>query len=45
VIYYLVQRKDRIYLVDIYAKGVREDLTRAERNGLCAMSRLLDEEK
>ena len=45
VIYYFIQRKDRIYLIDVYAKGVRDDLTRAEENGLRQAARVLEGEK
>jgi hypothetical protein len=45
VIYYFIQRKDRIYLVEVYAKGVKDDLTRAEENGLREVARVLEGEK
>jgi hypothetical protein len=45
VIYYFIQRKDRSYLIDVYAKGVKDDLTRAEENGLRQAARVLEGEK
>ena len=45
VIYYFIQRKDRIYLIEVYAKGVKDDLTRAEENGLRQVARVLEGEK
>ena len=45
VIYYFIQSKDRIYLIDVYAKGVKDDLTRAEENGLREVARVLEGEK
>ncbi|MDH3207697.1 MAG: type II toxin-antitoxin system RelE/ParE family toxin [Gemmatimonadota bacterium] len=45
VIYYFIQRKDRIYLIEVYAKGVKDNLTRAEENGLREAARVLEGEK
>ena len=45
VIYYFVDRKDRIYLIDVYGKNVKADLTRAEENRLSKLVKLLDEEE
>jgi hypothetical protein len=45
VIYYFIQRKDRIYLVEVYPKGVKDDLTRAEENELRELARILEGEK
>ena len=45
VIYYFIQRKDRIYLIEVYAKGVKDDLTRAEENSLREVARVLDGER
>jgi len=45
VIYYFIQRKDRIYLIEVYAKGVKDDLTRSEENGLRDVARVLEGEK
>jgi hypothetical protein len=45
VIYYFIQRKDRIYLIEVYAKGVKDDLTRAEENALREVARILEGEK
>ena len=40
-----IQRKDRIYLIEVYAKGVDDDLTRAEENGLREVAKMLQGEK
>ena len=45
MIYYFIQRKDRIYLIEVYAKSVKDDLTRAEENGLREVARFLEGEK
>jgi hypothetical protein len=45
VIYYFIQRKDRIYLIEVYAKGVKDDLPRAEENSLREVARILEGEK
>ena len=45
VIYYLLDRRDRIYLLLVYAKGVKDDLTRAEENELRKLARALEEEQ
>ena len=45
VIYYFIQGKDRIYLIEVYSKGVKDNLTRAEENGLREVARLLEGEK
>lgn len=45
VIYYFIQRKDRVYLIEIYTKGVKDDLTRAEENDLRAVARILEGEE
>ncbi len=44
MIYYLLDRRDRIYLLLVYAKGVKDDLTRAEENDLRKLARALEEE-
>ena len=44
VIYYLLDRRDRIYLLLVYAKGVKDDLTRTEENDLRKLARALEEE-
>ena len=44
VIYYLLDRRDRIYLLLVYAKGVKDDLTRAEENDLRKLARELEAE-
>ena len=45
VIYYFVQRLGRIYLIEVYPKSVKDDLTRAEENALRALARILEEEE
>ncbi len=45
VVYYLLDRRDRIYLLLVYAKGVKDDLTRAEENELRKLARALEEEQ
>lgn len=44
VIYYFIQRKVRIHLIEVYAKGVKDDLTRAEENALRQIARALERE-
>jgi hypothetical protein len=45
VIYYLLDRRDRIYLLLVYAKGVKDTLTRAEENELRKLAKALEEER
>jgi len=45
VIYYLVDRKDRIYLLLVYPKTAKDDLTRAEENELRKHARVLEGEQ
>ena len=45
VIYYFLDRRDRIYLLLVYAKGAKDDLTRAEENELRKLARALEEEQ
>ena len=45
VIYYFLDRRDRIYLLLVYAKGVKDDLTRAEEIELRKLARALEEEQ
>ena len=45
VVYYYIDPKDRVYLIEVYAKGVKDDLTRAEENELRAIARVLDGEE
>ena len=45
VVYYFLDRRDRIYLLLVYAKGVKDDLTRAEENELRKLARALEEEQ
>lgn len=44
VIYYYIQRKGRVYLLDIYAKNVRDALTRSEKIQVRKLTRLLEDE-
>ena len=44
VIYYFLNRRNRIYLVLVYAKNVRDDLTQAEENQLRKFARQLEGE-
>jgi hypothetical protein len=44
VVYYLLDRRDRIYLLLVYAKGVKDDLTRAEENELRKLAKALEDE-
>ena len=44
VVYYFVDRRDRIYLLLVFAKGVKENLTRAEENELRKLAKALEEE-
>jgi hypothetical protein len=41
VIYYFVQRRSCIYLIDVYSKRSKDNLTRAEEIGLRAVARVL----
>ena len=45
VVYYFLDRRDRIYLLLVYAKGVKDDLTRTEENELRKLARALEEEQ
>lgn len=44
VIYFVLDRRNRIYLLLVYAKGAKDDLTRAEENELRKLARALEEE-
>jgi hypothetical protein len=37
IIYFVVSRRDVLYLIDIYAKSVKEDLTDAEKREIRAL--------
>lgn len=39
------ERRDRIYLLLVYSKGVKDDLSRAEENELRRLGRALEGEK
>ena len=45
IIYYLVTRTMRIYLLAAYPKSTKIDLTAREKSGLAAMVRVLDAEE
>ncbi len=45
VIYYFVDRRDRIYLLLVYTKTVKDDLTRAEENDLRKLAGALEGEE
>ena len=45
VIYYLLDRRDRIYLLLVYSKAVKDNLTRAEENELRKLARELEAEE
>ena len=45
VVYYFLDRRERVYLLLVYAKGVKDDLTRAEENELRKLARALEEEQ
>ena len=45
MVYYFLDRRDRIYLLLVYAKGVKDNLTRAEENELRKLAKLLEEEE
>ena len=45
VIYYFVDRRDRIYLILAYGKGVKDNLTRTEENELRTLAKALEEER
>ena len=44
VIYYLLDRRDRIYLLHVYSKTVKDNLTGAEKNELRKLARELEAE-
>jgi hypothetical protein len=45
VIYYFVDRRARIYLILVYGKGVKDNLTRTEENELRTLAKALEEER
>jgi hypothetical protein len=45
VVYYVVDRKARIYLVHVYAKSVKASLTREEEKRLHKLAQLLEAEE
>ena len=42
IIYYVVTRKGVLYLLDVYAKSAKEDLTNAERHEIRKLVAALD---
>ena len=44
VIYYYIERKRRVYLLDIFAKNERTALTKAEKNDVRRLTELLEAE-
>ncbi len=44
VIYYFVDREERVYLLLVYAKNQKDDLTRAEKNALKEIAKELKRE-
>ena len=44
IIYYYIDRRDRIYLLLVYGKGVKDSLTHAEENELRKLAKALEEE-
>jgi hypothetical protein len=44
VIYYFIDRWDRIYLIEVYSKRVKDDLSRADENALRSVARALEGE-
>jgi hypothetical protein len=45
VIYYYLDRRNRIYLLLVYSKGVKDNLTRAEENELRKLAKALEREE
>jgi hypothetical protein len=45
VIYYFLDPPDRIYLILVYSKSVKDDLNRAEENELRELARALEGER
>lgn len=44
VVYYFLDRGDRIYLLLVYAKGVKDNLSRSEENELRKLAKALEDE-
>jgi hypothetical protein len=44
IIYYLVERRERVYLLLVYSKGAKDNLTRAEENELRKLAKILEGE-
>jgi hypothetical protein len=44
IVYYHRSKKGRVYLITIYAKGVKDSLTKAEKNELKKLTAILDGE-
>lgn len=45
IIYYYIDQRDRVYLLLVYGKGAKDNLTHAEENELRKLARALEEEK
>lgn len=45
VVYYHIERKGRVYLLDVFAKNVRAALTKAEKNQVRKLTKELEGEK
>lgn len=45
VVYYFLDPQSRIYLLLVYSKSVKDDLTRAEENELRKLAQQLEEER
>lgn len=44
IIYYIVTRKGLLYLLDVYAKSAKEDLTDAEKREIRKLAAAIDAE-
>jgi hypothetical protein len=45
VVYYYIERKGKVYLLGIFAKNVKTALSKAEKNEVRKLTKLLEEEK
>jgi len=44
VVYYFIERKGKVYLLDVFAKNERTALTKTEQNEVRTLTRILEEE-
>ena len=44
VVYYYIERKGKVYLLDVFAKNERAALTKAEQNEVRKLTKILEEE-